>query len=290
MRTAGAVLLVLVAGCNAILGLDRTHVAADAGGDAGPDALACAIGHDEDGDGVDDGCDVCPQIADPLQIDGDGDGIGDACDPNPADPNDVLVFFDSFATPTPWVSLRGAWQQQGDAFAQQDATVVGLASRTLPDPTAADLTIDMTFTIDANLPIQTGETVAVRGIGVWFVASGFAPATDPSGYLCLVYDDIASPTPPTTLGLYRIDQPGPVAVALGASGLSQPLPLATPGRMRVHRGPAAAGGAVACHVEVGTLTTDTTGSDPTYSMGTIGLRSYETAVHVQSVTVYGRKP
>jgi hypothetical protein len=35
---------------------------------------------DSDGDGIGDGCDRCPEHADPLQGDADGDGIGDACD------------------------------------------------------------------------------------------------------------------------------------------------------------------------------------------------------------------
>jgi hypothetical protein len=35
---------------------------------------------DADGDGVCDGHDVCPAVADPAQTDADGDGRGDACD------------------------------------------------------------------------------------------------------------------------------------------------------------------------------------------------------------------
>ncbi|WP_454042299.1 PKD domain-containing protein [Cellulosimicrobium sp. Marseille-Q8652] len=36
---------------------------------------------DTDGDGVDDGQDVCPAYPDPAQTDSDGDGTGDACEP-----------------------------------------------------------------------------------------------------------------------------------------------------------------------------------------------------------------
>jgi N-acetylneuraminic acid mutarotase len=35
---------------------------------------------DVDGDGVDDACDDCPEVANPDQADSDGDGAGDACD------------------------------------------------------------------------------------------------------------------------------------------------------------------------------------------------------------------
>ncbi len=45
--------------------------------------VACA-GIDRDGDGVQDGADLCPLVADPAQADTDDDGIGDACDICPA--------------------------------------------------------------------------------------------------------------------------------------------------------------------------------------------------------------
>ena len=60
---------------------------------------AARMPHDEDGDTIDDACDVCPQIADPDQADSDGDNIGDVCDPAPAVAKQRLVFFDPFTDP-----------------------------------------------------------------------------------------------------------------------------------------------------------------------------------------------
>lgn len=45
---------------------------------------------DTDGDGVFDGCDVCPEVADPEQADRDGDRLGDACDARP-DQRDLVL-------------------------------------------------------------------------------------------------------------------------------------------------------------------------------------------------------
>lgn len=78
---------------------------------------------DEDDDGHDDACDVCPGIADSQQADTDGDEVGNACDPTPGG-NDALDRFMSFATPldtTRWLSSPD-WAQDGDDFAFTGAT------------------------------------------------------------------------------------------------------------------------------------------------------------------------
>lgn len=73
-----------------------------------PDAAACiAVGHDEDLDGVDDACDVCPQRADTEQLDRDGDRVGDACDPHPDDPRDQIAAFDPFTSQRPEWTFPG---------------------------------------------------------------------------------------------------------------------------------------------------------------------------------------
>lgn len=55
-----------------------------------------AVGHDEDGDGIDDACDGCPHVFTAEPSDRDGDGVGDACDPEPDVPRQRIAFFDGF--------------------------------------------------------------------------------------------------------------------------------------------------------------------------------------------------
>lgn len=51
------------------------------GADAAPDSATCTSPTDTDGDGICDSLDVCPDVADPGQVDLDGDHIGWMCDP-----------------------------------------------------------------------------------------------------------------------------------------------------------------------------------------------------------------
>ena len=83
-------------------------------------ATTCVpVGHDEDGDGIDDACDVCPHIANPDQADRDGDGVGDVCDPHPDDPIDRIAFFDPFTTMLPQWTFMGNGTYSGDAIIVQ---------------------------------------------------------------------------------------------------------------------------------------------------------------------------
>lgn len=104
-------LAIALAGCGRI-GFDGGDAGGTGDGDAmgGTDATPCVapIGHDEDGDTVDDACDLCASIADD-QSDADGDGVGDICDPNPASAIDSLAVFDPFVETLPmWVLGTGA--------------------------------------------------------------------------------------------------------------------------------------------------------------------------------------
>jgi hypothetical protein len=77
-------------------------------GDAvdGP-ALCSPSGHDEDADGIDDACDMCPHVFDIGQVDSDGDRVGDACDPEQSTARQQIVIFD------PFVALEPSWTNLG---------------------------------------------------------------------------------------------------------------------------------------------------------------------------------
>jgi len=96
--------LLLLAGCGRLGFEDVAAIGGDAAVDVAPDtsAVCVAVGHDEDGDGVDDACDVCPHVFGMDQQDTDGDRVGDACDPQPLIPRQRIVLFDSFSDLSHW--------------------------------------------------------------------------------------------------------------------------------------------------------------------------------------------
>jgi hypothetical protein len=80
------------------------------------DACAMGVNHDEDGDGLLDGCDNCPGVANVDQLDGEGDGIGDACDLDNS-VADERTFFDAFAPPdAQWNTSFSKWVATGEGF------------------------------------------------------------------------------------------------------------------------------------------------------------------------------
>jgi len=116
MRLLFAATLLAVPGCNQVFGIDETVVGVPCWAEAQSE-------FDEDADGVVDGCDICPGVADAMQLDEDGDHVGDECDPHLAEPIDRIVYFDGFSLPTldpRWVSFgsRGAWEQADGDLSQ----------------------------------------------------------------------------------------------------------------------------------------------------------------------------
>lgn len=75
-------LVLALAGCNLVLGLEPPAGGDGGAGDGGAGDGGASDGGDgdRDGDQIPDDVDVCPDTPDPAQHDEDGDGRGDACD------------------------------------------------------------------------------------------------------------------------------------------------------------------------------------------------------------------
>jgi hypothetical protein len=140
MRLITAICVVGVLGCNQVFGLEETVPGI-------PCWQTAQSQFDEDGDGVVDGCDICPAIANPRQDDEDADGVGDECDPHLGDPHDRIAFFDGFSLPaldTRWLSFgnRGSWALGGGAISQtvDDGFATLILHATFHDPTVEAIT------------------------------------------------------------------------------------------------------------------------------------------------------
>lgn len=130
--------------------------------------------HDEDGDGIDDACDVCPHVPDLAQPDLDGDRVGDACDPEPSIARQRIVLFDPFTT------LDAAWVRSADESVTGDELVLpaGLATpRSVYRP--------LTTTHDTFVAgFQIGPPSAASHLFAVMTAQGTAPLL-----YCELFDD-----------------------------------------------------------------------------------------------------
>lgn len=175
VRAPALAALLLGCGCNAVFGLDPVTTR-DAGGDgtaaidADPDdrdgggtvdaddRTDAPPGADADGDGIPDGSDDCPTVANPHQDDADSDGVGDVCDLCPAT-------FDS-ATPP---NVDG--DQIGDLCG---------------DPSAASKQCVAWFD-GFGTGRTTNRYASPAGHGTWALASGVARQTDVAATDALLY-------------------------------------------------------------------------------------------------------
>jgi hypothetical protein len=77
----------------------------------------------EDGDAWGDACDLCPPYASATQVDTDGDGVGDKCDPRPTTPGDKMILFEGFHHGVPtgsgWTTF-GTVTPDGDSVIAAD--------------------------------------------------------------------------------------------------------------------------------------------------------------------------
>lgn len=159
---AAAAALHVAVGCGR-LGFDAATDATPAGCDD-PD-----LGHDEDGDGVGDACDLCPATPDRGQANSDGDGVGDACDPRPTTPGDEIAYFVSFEDgelPAGFATLGSATLAPAVDALEVDATSPWLlTSDAVVDATAFEVTMGIEFlaTQSANTTVSVVSGLSPDG-------------------------------------------------------------------------------------------------------------------------------
>ena len=135
---------------------------------------ACDLpaGHDEDGDGVDDACDVCPHISD-NQADADLDGVGDACDPLPL-PTEHIAMFDPFTGMVPAWNYDGGETFTGDTLSMPGASAGNVNEILIGAPTI-------------DLYVLTGTIGGVSGATYQFAMSFNNPVN--RRVYCEAYED-----------------------------------------------------------------------------------------------------
>ncbi|MDQ3300127.1 MAG: hypothetical protein M3619_26395 [Myxococcota bacterium] len=182
MRRLMSLLFVLASACGR-LGFEAAGSGqGDAGGDSGPtdgspDARppCTASIHDEDADGLDDSCDVCPHIADPAQADSDGDNVGDACDPEPTIARQRIVLFD------PMTSIDPAWTNTANAIVSGDEVLLGIVGMNR----GGILTRSLVLAHDTFL---IGASTGATGNGPHLFSLATAPDAPTGNLYCELYD------------------------------------------------------------------------------------------------------
>lgn len=140
---------IVLSGCNLALGI-REVPPPDA---SVPQLCDNITSHDEDGDGVKDGCDNCPGVPNPTQEDVDQDGVGDACDPS-ATSKQHIAWFESFAeggAAGNWTIRQGSWSFPADAAIYTDTTNSSVGVVATKATYGASVTIEVGVTIDQIL-------------------------------------------------------------------------------------------------------------------------------------------
>ena len=189
-------MLVLLAGCDIVLGLKESKdasivVAVDGNPNLDSDSdtvmddkdncitVANTDQHDEDLDGDGDRCDNCPHEPNPAQDNEDADELGDACDIN--DQRQCIVHFDPFTTaPTPTGETSGTWVGVADAW-KQDAED-NLAAAIVVDPTPRTRPL----AIVGVRPLRISAIQNDHTLGLWCAESTLVQGVPNDGLLAQV--------------------------------------------------------------------------------------------------------
>lgn len=247
-----------------------TGTAGAGGGTAGGSVggAPCApVGHDEDGDTVDDACDSCPSYPNTPQVDGDQDGLGNACEA-PADPAlwQKVASFESF------VAAPGASWELGDFTHAPDELVVvapyGGRNADWLTPLSGLYSVETTFAYDDNEAGWAGVRFAIGE--TWWG--------------CLVHRVWTLDGHRYDLGLWEFPGSGSQQVLLRSEQQDVGAePADRPRRVRVH---VRQGGSVLCTYD------DTDGrhgeieAQAGNADGLVGLRAYDTQARFFSFVVY----
>lgn len=166
-----ALLVVGLAACNQVYGLDETTIR-EMAIDAPPDL------EDEDLDAAPNEFDNCPGIVNVDQRDSDGDQVGDLCDPNPMSAVDRIVVRHMFnrrlIDPDAWTgngwTFRDGFVEQ--ATAGEDATMF-----TVQTPSGSTIVVEARITITRLQPDYARTTIVLEGLGgdACIVADGTSP-------------------------------------------------------------------------------------------------------------------
>jgi hypothetical protein len=159
-------------------------------------AVANAMQDNEDADGYGDVCDPCPAIANATETDGDGDGVGDTCDPHPMTAGDHIYLFEGFhhgvPTGSEWDPF-GTVSSTGDSLAISNTTSYANLGHTRPNTGHETITTAITVTnataADANAGIIDDKPASTEEGIVCDLAK------DPSQKLAVLHAQAGSTAP-----------------------------------------------------------------------------------------------